>query len=125
LLAVAVYASVRGWLEIDHKQRDAAESVISEAHHELYSGGWGFPRNPFNWTLYLFYGGDLQIAELPWLHAQVSRMATLSPVDEDGDMPVGLFVVTDEQATTVTTWEVRGGAVHERSTPELAWTIRP
>jgi hypothetical protein len=32
---VATYASMRRWLEMDHKQRNAVEAVIAEAHDEL------------------------------------------------------------------------------------------
>jgi hypothetical protein len=34
---------MRRWLEVDHKQRNAAEAVIAEARHELYSGEWALP----------------------------------------------------------------------------------
>jgi hypothetical protein len=61
-----MYASVRGWLEADHQQREAIEAVIEAARRDLYSGGWGFPERPFNWALYVFYGGDIREAELPW-----------------------------------------------------------
>jgi hypothetical protein len=54
------HGHVRGWLQVDHKQREAAESLVAAAHHDLYSGGWGFPSRPFNWPLYVFYGGDLR-----------------------------------------------------------------
>jgi hypothetical protein len=65
----------------------------------------GLPERPFNWTLYVFYGGDIRKAELPWLAAgQVESMAALPPVDDDGDMPVGLFVVSDERAV-VSVWK--------------------
>jgi hypothetical protein len=123
LLVMGVYASVRGWLEVDHKQRAAVESVITAAYRDLYSGGWGFPAHPFNWSLYVFYGGDLRETELPWLRDQVSRIAALPPVDDDDDMPVGLFVVSDERAV-VRVWEVRDGMVHDRPSPEFAWVFR-
>lgn len=50
-------------------------------------------------------------------------MAALPPVDDDGYMPVGLFVISDERAA-VHVWEVRDGIVHERRSPELAWVWR-
>jgi hypothetical protein len=121
---MGMYASVRGWLQVDHKQREAAESLIAAAHHDLYSGGWGFPSRPFNWPLYVFYGGDPREGYLPWLREQVSGLAALPPVDDDGDMPAGLFVISDERAA-VYVWEVRDGMVHERPSPELAWVLRP
>jgi hypothetical protein len=46
----------------------------------------------------VFYGGDIRETELPWLRQQVESMAALPPVDDDGDMPTGLFVISDEQA---------------------------
>jgi hypothetical protein len=87
---MGMYVSVRGWLEAGRRQRDAVEAVIAAARRELYSGGrWAFPERPFNWTLYVFYGGDIREAELPWLRGQVESMAALPPVDDDGDMPSG------------------------------------
>jgi hypothetical protein len=94
---MGMYASVRGWLEADHGQREAIEAVIAAARRDLYSGGWAFPERPFNWTLYVFYGGDVKESELPWLREQVESMAALPPVNDDGDMPVGLFVISDER----------------------------
>jgi hypothetical protein len=76
---MGMYASVRGWLEAGHQQREAFEAVIAEARRDLYSGGWAFPERPFNWALYVFYGGDIRQAELPWLREQVERMAALLP----------------------------------------------
>jgi hypothetical protein len=120
---MGMYVSVRGWLQVDHKQRRAVESIIAAEHRELYSGGWGFPASPFNWSLYVFYGGDVREAELPWLEHQVSQLAALPPVDDDGDMPVGLFVVSDERGA-VSVWEVSAGSVSGRPAPELAWIVR-
>jgi hypothetical protein len=120
---MGMYVSVRGWLEVGHRQREDVEAVIAAARRDLYSGGWAFPERPFNWTLYVFYGGDIREDVLPWLLKQVQDMAALPPVDDDGDMPVGLFVISDEQAQ-VSAWEVRDGTVRERPAPELAWVFR-
>lgn len=120
---MGMYASVRGWLEADRRQRAAVEAVIEAARKDLYSGGWAFPGRPFNWALYVFYGGDIREAELPWLRGQVENMAALPPVDDDGDRPVGLFVISDERAA-VSVWEVRDGIVRDRPAPELSWVLR-
>ena len=119
---MGMFVSVRGWLQVDHKQREAVESIIATAHQDLYSGGWGFPVRPFNWSLYVFYGGDIKEAELPWLRSQVSQIAGL-PADDDGDMPLGLFLVSDERAA-VSTWQIRDGALHDQPSPEFAWVLR-
>lgn len=34
-------------------------------HRDVYSGGWAFPAAPFNWTLYLFCGGNIQEGSCP------------------------------------------------------------
>ena len=120
---MSTYASVRGWLEADCRQRAAVEAVIEAARTDLYSGGWAFPERPFNGALYVFYGGDIREAELPWLRGQVESMAALPPADDDGDMPVGLFVISDERAAA-SVWEVRDGAVRDRPAPELLWVSR-
>jgi hypothetical protein len=66
---------------------------------------------------------DIREAELPWLRGQVESMAALPPVDDDGDMPVGLFVLSDERAA-VNVWEVHDGMVRDRPAPELEWVFR-
>jgi hypothetical protein len=68
---------------MDFKQRDAAEEIIRCHHRDLYSGGWAFPAAPFNWTLYLFYGGDIREEELPWLRHQVIELTAVPAVDDD------------------------------------------
>ncbi|MFV2017386.1 hypothetical protein [Micromonospora sp. LOL_023] len=75
---------------------------------------------PFNWTLYLFYGGDIREAGLPWLREQVTELAAMRPVDDDGDRPAGLFLVTDERGGACL-WQVRGGSVDEGPATSLAW----
>ena len=76
-----------------------------------------------NWKLYVFYGGDIGELALPWLREQVESMAALPPVDDDGDRPIGLFVLSDERGA-VSVWEVRDGMVHDRAAPELQWIFR-
>jgi hypothetical protein len=120
---MGMYVSVRGWLEVDHRQREAIEAIIAAAYRDLYSGGWAFPARPFNWTLYVFYGGDIREAELPWLRDQVGQMAALPPADDDGDTPVGLFLLSDERMTAGI-WEIRDRTIHDRPSPEFAWVLR-
>jgi hypothetical protein len=117
---MGMYASARGWLEIDSKQRSTAEEIVQRHHHDLYSGGWAFPAAPFNWTLYLFYGGDIRDAELPWLREQITELAAMAPVDDDGDRPVGLFLITDERGGAVM-WQIRDGFLDERPATPLSW----
>lgn len=115
-----MYVSARGWLEIDFKQRSTAEEIVRRHHHDPYSGGWAFPAVPFNWTLYLFYGGDIREAELPWFRQQISELAAMPPVDDDGDRPVGLFLISDERGGAAM-WQVRDGSTHERPATALPW----
>jgi hypothetical protein len=70
--------------------------------------------------LYVFYGGDVREEGLPWLRDQVEQIAALPPVDDDGDRPRSLFLVTDERAG-VELWEVRDGGLGRRCVPELSW----
>jgi hypothetical protein len=117
---MGMYASVRGWIELDHKQRQRAEHVIEQGQDGFYSGGWSFPARPFNWTLYLFYGGDVREQALPEIRGQIERLASLPPVDDDGDLPRGLFIVTDERGSAET-WEIREGSIHTHMAPEFGW----
>lgn len=57
VVRMGMYVSVRGWVELDFAQREAAERIIRVDEDDLYSGGWGWPSRHFNWTSYLFYGG--------------------------------------------------------------------
>jgi hypothetical protein len=115
------YTSVRGWIEIDFKQREAAEELIERHRHELYSGGWAFPSAPFNWTLYLFYGGDIRRHEVPWLREQIEELAVMSPVDEDNDMPRGYFLLTADEREGAQAWQIRDGRLKESPAPGLSW----
>ncbi|MEV0719688.1 hypothetical protein [Asanoa sp. NPDC050611] len=117
---MGMYASARGWLQIDFAHRSNAEEIVRRHHHDLYSGGWAFPAAPFNWTLYLFYGGDIREGELPWLREQITELAAMPAVDDDGDHPVGLFLITDERGGA-TMWQVRDRSVYEQPAISLSW----
>lgn len=117
---MGMYASARGWLQLAFAQRDAADEIIQRHHDGHYAGGWAFSAAPFNWTLYLFYGGDIREGELPWLRTQIAELAALAPVDEDGDRPAGLFLITDERGGAVG-WQVRDGTVAVVPATSLSW----
>jgi len=118
--SMGMYASARGWLEIEFKQRSNAEEILQRHEDGFYSRGWAFPVKPFNWTLYLFYGGDIREGELPWLRAQVAELAALPAIDDDGDRARGLFLITDERGGAVT-WQIRNGTLEELPAPSLSW----
>lgn len=115
-----MYASVSGWIRLDHELRSAVEEVIERHGDGFYSGGWGFPSAPFNWSLHVFYGGEIRESELPWLREQVSQLAALPAVDADGDRPRGLFLITDERGEAAW-WEVRDETVGTRAAPDFSW----
>lgn len=117
---MGMYVSVRGWVELDFAQKPYAERVIEAYEDGLYSGGWAWPAKPFNWTLYLFYGGDVRESALPEIRAQVEELAALPPVDEDGDRPQGVFVLTDERGQA-RCWQMRDGTVLDVQAPNLSW----
>lgn len=121
-----MFVAIRGWLELDHRQRPQVEQIIEAHHHEMYSGGWAFPVAPFNWQLYLFYGGDLRESAVGWLRDQVSEIAELPPTDDDHDRPAGFFLLEDERQTSVA-WMIRDGRLDQlRPPPELHWfALRP
>lgn len=116
-----MYVSVRGWLELDHRQRPQVERIIDAHRDGFYSGGWAFPAAPFNWSLYVFYGGDLRESAIGWLRDQVSELARVPPVDDDQDQPAGLFLLSDERQTSAL-WTVRDGRLDETpAPPQLRW----
>ncbi|WP_405730320.1 hypothetical protein OG607_30385 [Streptomyces sp. NBC_01537] len=103
--------AIRGWLECDREQLAAVKAIIESHDDDRYSGGWGFPARPFNWTSYAFYGGDIREACVPWLFDQLVAIAGLPASDEDGDRVQGLFMATHEM-TGLAEWQIRDGAVH-------------
>jgi hypothetical protein len=109
---MATYASVRGWIECDPDQLDEIKEIISGKPHELYSGGWGFPGHAFNWTSYVFYGGDLQVQDLPWLRGVIEEIAAIPPCDEMDVRVQGFFLVTCETEGVIE-WQIRDGGLHE------------
>jgi hypothetical protein len=115
-----MYVAIRGWLAVAHEQRAAVEAVIRQHDEGFYSGGWSFPAKPFNWTLYVFYGGDIRESGVPWFRRQLEQLASLTPVDEDNDLPRGVFMLSDERENTEM-WLVRDGAVHVQAAPEFGW----
>jgi hypothetical protein len=109
-----LYVSVRGWLECDRLQLFAVKEVIAKHADDHYSGGWGFPIHPFNWTAYVCYGGDIQEGDIPWLRDQLAEMAVLSPEDKDDSDVQGLFMLTHE-GEGLTEWQIRNKGLHELS----------
>ncbi|MFG2971346.1 hypothetical protein ACGFZS_49600 [Streptomyces sp. NPDC048288] len=109
---MAVYVFVRGWLECDQAQLAAMKEIIAKHAGDHYSGGWGFPAHPFNWTSYVFYGGDIQEGGVSWLRDQLAEMAVLPPADEAGTEVQGLFMLTHE-VEGLTEWQIRDRGVHE------------
>ena len=118
---MAMYMAVRGWLEFGHQQRHRVEQTLARYSQDAYASGWAFPARPFNWTLYVFYGGDIRESAVASLREQVAELARLGPVDDDGDMPVGFFLLTDERRQSKS-WTIREGLVVETLAPaELHW----
>jgi hypothetical protein len=109
---MAVYVSLRGWLECDRAQLSAIKEIIAERADDHYSGGWGFPAHPFNWTSYVFYGGDIQEADVPWFRDQLAEIAALLPRDEEDSEVQGLFMLTHEIEGLIE-WQIRDGRIHE------------
>ena len=118
---MGMYVAVRGWLEVDHKQRGHVEQVVARYGQDAYPGGWAFPVKAFNWTLYVFYGGDIRESAVASFRDLVAELARLAPVDEDLDMPAGFFLLSDERQQS-TSWTIRDGQLIETLAPaELHW----
>lgn len=107
---MGIYVSVRGWLECDHEQLTAIQAIISSRDDNHYTGGWGLPRQQFNWTCYVFYGGDLREQAVDWLLDQLRDIAQIPATDEDGDRVQGLFLASHEVDGT-SEWQLRDGQV--------------
>jgi hypothetical protein len=121
---MGMYIAVRGWFEFDHKQRQQVEQIVAKSSQDPYSGGWAFPAQPLNWTLYVFYGGDIRESSVASFREQVAELAQLRPVDDDLDMPAGFFLLSDERQQS-TSWTIRDGQVIETQAPdELHWLAR-
>jgi len=121
---MGMYVAVRGWLEFNHEQQEQVERTLAKYRDDAYAGGWAIPARPFNWTLYVFYGGDIRESAATSFREQVAELARLNPADDDGDMPVGFFLLSDERQQS-TSWTVRDGLVIDTSAPkELHWFAR-
>jgi hypothetical protein len=107
---MGVYVSVRGWLECDDKQLDAVKAIIASRDDNRYAGGWSLPRQPFNRTNYVFYGGDIRQHTVDWLLDQLRDIARIPASDEDGDRVGGLFLASHE-VDGMSEWQVRDGQV--------------
>jgi hypothetical protein len=44
----------------------------------------------------------------------------LPPIDDDGDRPTGLFLITDERGNA-DVWQIRNGFLSDRPAPVLSW----
>lgn len=118
---MGMYVSVRGWLEFNHEQREQVERILAKHGDDAYAGGWALPVRPFNWTLYVFYGGNIRELAVASFREQVAELARLGPVDDDLDMPAGFFLLSDERQQS-TSWTVRDGLVVDALAPtELRW----
>lgn len=116
-----MYVAVRGWIEVDHKQRQQVEQILARYSQDSYASGWAFPTKPFNWRLYVFYGGDIRESAVASFREQVAEVARLEPVDDDLDMPAGFFLLSDERQQS-TSWTIRDGQLIETLAPaELHW----
>ncbi len=78
---MGMYVAVRGWLEFDQEQLTQVEQALAKYSHDTYAGGWTLPAKPFNWTLYVFYGGDIRESAVSSFREQVAALARLEPVD--------------------------------------------
>jgi hypothetical protein len=112
------YASIRGWLEwYEDDLSDLKfflENYNAEKEHnlndyeiQLYKKGWNFPQSTFNWTSYVFYGGDIRIYGVSYFHELFSRIAAKFD-DYDGYIQVNL-----EEETYELKWHIKAGVLTE------------
>lgn len=107
---MGVYVSVRGWLECEETQLAAVQEIISAHDDGFYTRGWSLPREPFNWTCYVFYGGDIRQQAVDWLLGQLGSIARLPASDPDNDLVRGLFFASHE-ADGMSEWRIHQGQV--------------
>jgi hypothetical protein len=108
---VGAYVSVRGWLECDERQLAAIQDIISSREDGFYSGGWGLPRQHFNWTHHVFYGGDIRAVALDWFLEQLQAIARIPASDADNDLVRGVFLASHE-VDGMSEWQIRDGQVY-------------
>jgi hypothetical protein len=107
---VGIYVSVRGWLQCDEKQLAAIKAITDPHDDDFYAGGWSLPRRHFNWTHYVFYGGDIRDQSVGPFLGQLREIACVPPSDADNDRVRGLFLASHETCG-MTEWQVRDGQV--------------
>ena len=107
---MGVYVKIRGWLECDENQLAAIQAIISSHDDNHYTAGWGLPRQHFNWTYYVFYGGDIREQEVDWMLDQLRAIARIPASDEDEDLVQGVFLASHE-VDGMSEWQIRQGQV--------------
>ncbi|HET7077342.1 MAG TPA: hypothetical protein VFM49_07815 [Chloroflexia bacterium] len=66
------FYSLRGWLEFGSDDFDRVigqikslqQRYLEDDQASLYMSGWCWPSKPFNWTVFIFYGGDVKLPGL-------------------------------------------------------------
>jgi hypothetical protein len=105
---VGTSIAVRGWLECDRHQLAAVQTIIAAQDEGFYSGGWATQRQQFNWTYYVFYGGDIRESGRDWMLGQLREIAAVPAGDEDGDRVRGLFFASHE-VDGMSEWRISDG----------------
>ena len=121
VINMARYSLIRGWLECAFDDIGAIEKVVNEhwmlcetygidaERAALYKKGWGFPREPMNWTSVIFYGGNVSQIAVSFLQDCMEKIAVLNIEI------CGAFFIDDEEETDIRQWLLNDGKFQNMS----------
>lgn len=98
---MALYASIRGWVEVGEEEYSSVKQYIetytptneyslTREQISLYMKGWNFQKETINWTYYFFFGADIQIHGLKYFKDLLESLC------KKFDELEGFFLVSEE-----------------------------
>lgn len=118
------FVSVSGSLICNDNQFDLIKKIISSYDNSrltlskeeinLYNSGWLFNHNEFNWSRYIFYGGDIKESGVDYIKSQVNEIITkLKLLDSEEDREIeGIFYFNPEDNDKYLIWKL-GSSIQE------------
>lgn len=121
---MAVFVSVRGWIEACEEQVSLIRALIERDEDGVghYTRSWDFQATGGGFSRFVFFGCTVNILSVDRVRAQVRRIAE-TIVSQDGtdiDHPRGDFLLEHEshevepQNYPLTRWRFARGVFHER-----------
>lgn len=95
-------------------------NLISEEQVQLYLQGWYFPDVRFNWTNYIFFGGDIKQSSLSFfkdlINFIIQEICIKNQTDSNVDLDRldGHFVIKEEDSDRLLLWVIKDSIIIEQ-----------